>query len=58
MWFIASDVLRKGNQCAETLTNVCLASNHLTVWLDIPDIIRETFVQNKLGMDNFSFENY
>jgi len=58
MNFIASHVFRDGNQCANILANFGLASNHLTMWLVVPNCIRVHYVQNKLGMSNFRFVNF
>lgn len=58
MNFLANHVFREGNTCSDALANVGLNVSHLTVWLLIPDCVREPFVKNKLGMPDFKFVNF
>jgi hypothetical protein len=57
MNFLSSHVFREGNTFVDALANFGLSVSHLTIWLQVPDCIREFFVKNKLGMPNFRFDN-
>jgi ribonuclease HI len=58
MNLIVSHVYREGNQCADGLANLGLNLDCFTIWNEIPQVIRESFVVNKLGRPNFRFVNF
>jgi hypothetical protein len=58
MNLIVSHVYREGNQCADGLANFGLNLDCFTIWNEIPQVIRESFVVNKLGSPNFRFVNF
>jgi len=43
MNLMATRVYREGNTCVDALANVGLSLNHLTIWLHVPECIREFF---------------
>jgi len=45
MNFLATHVYREGNTCADALANAGLSLNHLMIWMQVPDCIREFMVK-------------
>ena len=58
MNFLATHVYREGNICVDALANAGLSINHLTIWMQVPNCIREFYGKNKLGFPNFRFVNF
>jgi ribonuclease HI len=58
MNFLATHVYREGNHCADTLANLGLHLNELTVWFEIPLCIRGHYAQNRLGLPSFRFVHH
>jgi ribonuclease HI len=57
MNLLVTHVYREGNGCVNALANYGLNVNVLTVWLEIPAIIRGHFARDRLGLPNFRFTN-
>jgi len=57
MNFFVTHVYREGNCCVDSLTNIGIILNHLTIWSEIPLCIRGNFVRDGLGMNNYKFVN-
>ncbi|CAJ2645702.1 unnamed protein product [Trifolium pratense] len=48
MNIIVSHIFREGNHCADRLANVGLNLDKLTLWNDIPFVIKDSFESNRL----------
>jgi hypothetical protein len=46
---IVSHIFREGNQCADRLPNIGLTLDRFTLWNEVPHIISDSFLFNKLG---------
>jgi ribonuclease HI len=55
MNFMATHIYREGNICADSLANLSHNLANLTVWFDLPDCIRSSYGNNRLGLSNFRF---
>jgi ribonuclease HI len=53
MNFIVSHVFREGNSCADGLANVGLSLDRLTIWNEIPLVIKEIFEANRISKPFF-----
>jgi len=55
MQLLVTRVYREGNSCADTLANLGLTIDHLTIWTDLPLCRRRHFVKNRLAMPTYRF---
>ncbi|CAJ2646936.1 unnamed protein product [Trifolium pratense] len=53
MNFVVSHVFREGNFCADSLANIGLTLDRLTIWNDVPLVIKDSFEANRLGKPFF-----
>jgi ribonuclease HI len=58
MNFVITHIFREGNNCADKLASIGLSIQGLTVWLEVPDLIRSFYVNDRLGLPNFRFVNF
>ncbi|CAJ2662070.1 unnamed protein product [Trifolium pratense] len=53
MNFVVSHVFREGNFCADSLAHIGLTLDRLTIWNDVPLVIKDSFEANRLGKPFF-----
>lgn len=53
--FMVTHIYRKGIVCADSLANLGYNLANFTVWFDLPDCIRSSYVNNRLGLPNYRF---
>ena len=58
MSFLDTHIYREGNNCDDTLANIGLNLDHLTIWTQLPVSISSHFAQNRLGMPRYRFVNH
>ncbi|PNY07582.1 ribonuclease H, partial [Trifolium pratense] len=49
MNIIVSHIFREGNHCADRLANIGLNLDRLTLWNDVPFVVKDSFESNRLG---------
>jgi len=57
MNFVVSHIYREGNRCADKLASIGLVVNGVTIWLALPDFLRDLFAHDKQGIPNFRVSN-
>jgi ribonuclease HI len=58
MNFIVSHIYREGNTCADLLAEIGLGINGSLWWDNVPGVIRQEVIRNKLGLPNYRFLNF
>jgi hypothetical protein len=57
MNFFVSHIYKEGNCCADGLANIGLIIDSFTIWYELPQVIRDSFNDNRTGRPNFRFCN-
>ena len=58
MNFMATHIFREGNACANLLADASHSLENITVWMNLPSSISESYCKNILGLPNFRFVTY
>lgn len=53
MNFVISHIYREGNRCADMLASKGLESPGVTIWLELPDFLKDLFIHDRLGLPIF-----
>jgi hypothetical protein len=48
-------VFREGNHCADKMANLGLSLQDYVWWFEIPNVIKEDYSRNRLGLPCFRF---
>lgn len=57
MNFVISHIYREGNWCADKLASKGLELQGVTIWLEMPGLLKDLFIHDRLGLPNFRLSN-
>jgi ribonuclease HI len=57
MKVIVSHVFRESNSCADSLARIGLDLENLTIWFEMPSVVRDSFLRNKIGLPSYRLTN-